>query len=36
MLSYVVTLHAQVDSVYNIFNPADPIAYLMNPCVDSR
>jgi len=25
-----------VDSIYNIFNPADPIAYLINPCVDSR
>ncbi|KAF9516435.1 hypothetical protein BS47DRAFT_662714 [Hydnum rufescens UP504] len=24
------------DSIYNIFNPADPVAYLMNPCVDSQ
>ncbi|KAF8334747.1 DDHD domain-containing protein [Cantharellus anzutake] len=24
------------DSIYNIFNPADPVAYLMNPCVDSE
>ncbi|KAL5520107.1 hypothetical protein ACEPAG_1767 [Sanghuangporus baumii] len=25
-----------VDSVYNIFNPSDPIAYLLNATVDSR
>ncbi|EJC98098.1 uncharacterized protein FOMMEDRAFT_171452 [Fomitiporia mediterranea MF3/22] len=25
-----------VDSLYNIFNPSDPIAYLMNPTVDAR
>ncbi|KAI5122806.1 hypothetical protein M0805_000148 [Coniferiporia weirii] len=25
-----------VDSVYNIFNPSDPIAYLLNPTVDAR
>ncbi|QRV92658.1 phospholipase [Ceratobasidium sp. AG-Ba] len=25
-----------VDAVYNIFYPSDPIAYLLNPCVDSE
>ncbi|CEL58527.1 putative phospholipase C1020,13c OS=Schizosaccharomyces pombe (strain 972 / ATCC 24843) GN=SPCC1020.13c PE=3 SV=1 [Rhizoctonia solani AG-1 IB] len=25
-----------VDALYNIFNPSDPIAYLLNPCVDSE
>jgi len=25
-----------VDSIYNIFHPSDPIAYLLNPCVDSK
>jgi len=25
-----------VDNLYNIFNPADPIAYLLNPCVDAK
>ncbi|KAG9113863.1 hypothetical protein FRC07_007721, partial [Ceratobasidium sp. 392] len=24
-----------VDAIYNIFNSSDPIAYLLNPCVDS-
>ncbi|KAG8888357.1 hypothetical protein FRB98_007932 [Tulasnella sp. 332] len=24
-----------VDSLYNIFNTADPVAYLLNPCVDA-
>ncbi|CAE7090882.1 unnamed protein product [Rhizoctonia solani] len=25
-----------VDALYNIFNPSDPIAYLLNACVDSE
>ncbi|KAF8575448.1 hypothetical protein K439DRAFT_1641371 [Ramaria rubella] len=25
-----------VDAIYNIFHPSDPIAYLLNPCVDSK
>ncbi|KAF8516819.1 DDHD domain-containing protein, partial [Hysterangium stoloniferum] len=25
-----------VDSVYNILHPSDPIAYLLNPCVDAQ
>lgn len=25
-----------VDAVYNIFNPADPVVYLLNPCVDAE
>ncbi|KIJ54720.1 hypothetical protein M422DRAFT_41955 [Sphaerobolus stellatus SS14] len=25
-----------VDSIYNVFHPSDPIAYLLNPCVDSE
>ncbi|KAG8931603.1 hypothetical protein FRC02_002478 [Tulasnella sp. 418] len=25
-----------IDSLYNIFNPADPVVYLLNPCVDAQ
>jgi len=25
-----------VDSIYNIFHPSDPLAYLLNPCVDAK
>ncbi|KAG8690205.1 hypothetical protein FRC09_012073 [Ceratobasidium sp. 395] len=25
-----------IDAIYNIFNASDPIAYLLNPCVDSQ
>ncbi|TDL17868.1 hypothetical protein BD410DRAFT_753898 [Rickenella mellea] len=25
-----------IDSIYNVFNPSDPVAYLLNPCVDAK
>ncbi|KAF8508209.1 DDHD domain-containing protein [Gautieria morchelliformis] len=25
-----------IDSLYNVFHPSDPIAYLLNPCVDAK